>query len=134
MKKKKQKHNDTKLSLWREGLRPETRHSVGAIVAFAIGAVILLAYFGKAGVVGDMTHRLFLTLFRIMFFLVRTLGFCAHRARVSLLRLLRGESYYCLRSWEQLMCWAAARLQGMSDFCSHIRFFDFLISGQVLYC
>ncbi|HEY4497622.1 MAG TPA: DNA translocase FtsK [Candidatus Paceibacterota bacterium] len=70
MKKKKQKHNDTKLSLWREGLRPETRHSVGAIVAFAIGAVILLAYFGKAGVVGNMTHRLFTTLFGTMFLMV----------------------------------------------------------------
>lgn len=75
MKKKKQKNNDTKFSLWRDGLRPETRHSVGAVFAFAIGGVILLAYFGKAGVVGDITLRLFTTLFGSTFLMVPAMFF-----------------------------------------------------------
>jgi len=70
MKKKKQKHHDSQRSSWYEGLRPEARHSVGAVFLFAAGAVILLAYFDKAGIVGTMTHRLFTALFGNAFLLV----------------------------------------------------------------
>ena len=86
MKKKKQKNNHTQRSSWYDDLRPETRHSVLAVFSFAVGAVILLAYFGNAGVIGNMTNRLFTALFGNAFLLVPLMFFIVG---IGLLRALR---------------------------------------------
>src|SRR3989344_4855192 len=65
---KKQKGKDQ--GKWHEGIKPETKQSVFAIFAFAIGILLTLAAFGRAGFVGDNLQKLFELLFGRAFFLV----------------------------------------------------------------
>ncbi len=55
---------------WYQGLRVETRQSVWAVVAFAAALLLLLAWLGKAGLVGESAYYVFTLLFGRGFFIV----------------------------------------------------------------
>ena len=48
---------------WHDDLRPETKKSILAIIAFLFAAIFLLSYLGKAGAVGGYTFKILNSLF-----------------------------------------------------------------------
>lgn len=67
---KRRKNKNFEKSKWHEGLKPETKQSVFAVAAFALGLLFTLAAFGQAGLVGNNLQRIFELLFGRAFFLV----------------------------------------------------------------
>ncbi|MBI2023194.1 DUF87 domain-containing protein [Candidatus Giovannonibacteria bacterium] len=67
--KKKQKES------WSRDLSDETKHSIWAILAFVVSLILALAYFGKAGLVGDSIQRALEYVFGKGFFLVPLIFF-----------------------------------------------------------
>ena len=57
---------------WHDGLKPETKHSILAIVFLGLALFFSLAAFGKAGLVGNSLYSAFSFIFGSMFFLVPT--------------------------------------------------------------
>ncbi|TSC78641.1 MAG: DNA segregation ATPase FtsK/SpoIIIE, S-DNA-T family [Parcubacteria group bacterium Gr01-1014_29] len=55
---------------WHDDLRPETKRSVWAIISFVAAVVLLLAWFGKAGLAGAGISSFFTLLFGKMFLVV----------------------------------------------------------------
>lgn len=55
---------------WHEGIKHETKQSVFAVLAFAVGLMLTLAAFGKAGMLGNTVQRALEFLFGKAFFLV----------------------------------------------------------------
>jgi DNA segregation ATPase FtsK/SpoIIIE, S-DNA-T family len=55
---------------WHDDLRPETKRSVWAIVSFVVATILLLAWFGKAGLAGEGISSFFTLLFGNAFLVV----------------------------------------------------------------
>ncbi|MDP3784986.1 MAG: DNA translocase FtsK 4TM domain-containing protein [bacterium] len=72
--KKNKKENSSR---WHDGLKPETKQSIFAIVSFALALLFTLAAFGEAGLVGGKVQKLFELLFGKAFFLVPLVFFLA---------------------------------------------------------
>ncbi len=68
-KKKNQGKEATKPS-WHENLKPETRHSLWAVLCFTVSLILALAYFGEAGFVGKAIQKSLQLVFGKGFFLV----------------------------------------------------------------
>jgi len=70
----KKKRNNGKsgagIGAWHQNLRPETKHSLWAVLSFLAAVLLALAYFGKAGLVGDAIQKTLLLVFGKGFFLV----------------------------------------------------------------
>ena len=70
----KKKRSDWKsgagIGAWHQNLRPETKHSLWAVLSFLAAVLLALAYFGKAGLVGDAIQKTLLLVFGKGFFLV----------------------------------------------------------------
>ena len=77
MARKRNKNKREDKSRWHDGLKPETKQSVFAIVSFALALLFTLAAFGKAGLVGAGLQRGFELLFGKAFFLVPLVFFLA---------------------------------------------------------
>lgn len=60
---------------WHDGLRPETKHSILAIIFLGLALFFTLAAFGKAGVVGGSLNRVLEFVFGSAFFLVPLIFF-----------------------------------------------------------
>lgn len=76
-KEKKSKDTDFKLlkSKWHEDLRNETKHSILAVIAFAVSFIFILIVFHKAGVTGDFIFKIFSLIFGAGFYLLPVLSF-----------------------------------------------------------
>lgn len=57
---------------WHQSLKPETKHSLWAVLSFAVAVVLTLAYFGKAGLAGEAMKKALDLVFGKGFFLVPT--------------------------------------------------------------
>jgi len=68
---------------WHEGIKPETKRSVFAILSFAIAVLLALAAFGKAGLVGNGIQKILEVLFGRAFFMISLVFFIGG---ISLLR------------------------------------------------
>jgi len=67
---KNKKKKKDKAVPWHETLKPETKHSIWAIFSFTIAMLLALAYFGKAGFVGNAMQNALEVIFGRGFFLV----------------------------------------------------------------
>jgi len=75
-KKNRNKNIETKSS-WHQALGDETKKSIFAILFFVLGIIFSLAYFGKAGAVGNTSYKILQIIFGTGFFLVPTVCFIA---------------------------------------------------------
>ncbi|MDP3935238.1 MAG: DNA translocase FtsK [Candidatus Giovannonibacteria bacterium] len=77
----KKKRNNGKggagVGAWHQNLRPETKHSLWAVLSFLAAVLLALAYFGKAGLVGNAIQKTLLLVFGKGFFLVSLAFFLA---------------------------------------------------------
>lgn len=69
-KQKKNKHSESEKSAWHKHLPQETKHSLWALFSFVIAILLGLAYFGKAGAVGNALQYTLELLFGKAFFIV----------------------------------------------------------------
>ncbi|MBI2023819.1 DNA translocase FtsK [Candidatus Giovannonibacteria bacterium] len=67
---KKKNNNGKNKSKWHDGIKQETKQSVFAVFSFALGILLTLAAFGKAGFVGSELQYFLELLFGKAFFLV----------------------------------------------------------------
>lgn len=74
MARKKKKKNIEK---WHSDLHLETKQSILAVLSFALAFIFTLAAFGRAGLVGDTSYKIFETLFGKAFFLIPLVFFLA---------------------------------------------------------
>ena len=65
------------IGAWHANLRPETKHSLWAILSFLVAVILALAYFGKAGLIGNAIQKTLLLVFGKGFFLVSLAFFLA---------------------------------------------------------
>ena len=70
--KSKNKNGKEDKKRWHDGLKPETKHSISAIIFLGLAAFFTLAAFGKAGLVGSSLYSVLIFIFGKMFFLVPT--------------------------------------------------------------
>ncbi len=68
--KKSKKKNKAEKERWHDGLKPETKHSILAILFLGLASLFTLAAFGKAGTIGSSLYSVFDFVFGSMFFLV----------------------------------------------------------------
>ncbi|OGF70302.1 hypothetical protein A3I28_03270 [Candidatus Giovannonibacteria bacterium RIFCSPLOWO2_02_FULL_43_37] len=77
----KKKRNNGKMGagigVWHQNLRPETKHSLWAVLSFLVAVILALAYFGKAGLIGNAIQKTLLLVFGKGFFLVSLAFFLA---------------------------------------------------------
>src|SRR3989344_4427834 len=57
------------IGAWHQNLRPETKHSLWAVLSFAVSAILAMAYFGGAGMIGNVVRRSLFFVFGKGFFL-----------------------------------------------------------------
>ncbi len=55
---------------WHQSLKPETKHSLWAVLSFAVALILTLAYFGEAGLAGEAIKKSLNMVFGKGFFLV----------------------------------------------------------------
>jgi len=89
-KKKKRKNAEYNIK-WHQALKDETKKSIFAIISFVLGVIFSLAYFGKAGVVGNTSYKILEIIFGAGFFLVPTVCFIATISLVSSFSRLEEE-------------------------------------------
>ncbi|KKS96404.1 MAG: translocase FtsK protein [Candidatus Giovannonibacteria bacterium GW2011_GWA1_43_15] len=65
------------IGVWHQNLRPETKHSLWAVLSFLVAVILALAYFGKAGLIGNAIQKTLLLVFGKGFFLVSLAFFLA---------------------------------------------------------
>lgn len=68
--KKNRNKNGKNKERWHDNLKPETKHSISAIIFLGLAAFFTLAAFGEAGVVGGSLYSGLIFVFGKMFFLV----------------------------------------------------------------
>jgi len=68
---------------WHQALKDETKKSIFAIISFVLGIIFSLAYFGKAGIIGNTSYKILEIIFGAGFFLVPTVCFIATISLVS---------------------------------------------------
>ena len=74
-KENKEKDDKKERAKWHEDLKPETKHSILAIVSFALGIIFILTAFGKAGIIGGSLYNVLALIFGTGFFLAPILCF-----------------------------------------------------------
>ena len=77
MSNKNRKKNRQDAAKWHDGLNPETKHSILAIIFLGLSLLFTLAAFGKAGTIGNSLYSALDFIFGSMFFLVPVFFFIA---------------------------------------------------------
>ncbi|MDP3051957.1 MAG: DNA translocase FtsK [bacterium] len=70
MSNKNRKKNRQDAAKWHDGLKPETKHSILAIIFLGLSLLFTLAAFGRAGTIGNSLYSVLAFIFGSMFFLV----------------------------------------------------------------
>lgn len=100
---KKEKGDEIKIRekpKWHEDLRQETKHSILAVISFALSFIFILTAFHKAGILGDYLFRVFSFIFGAGFFLIPLLCFLlgisfliSFKARILAVNLIGGGTF-----------------------------------------
>lgn len=82
---------------WHEDLKKETKHSILAVISFAVSLIFILTAFSKAGVIGNYFFKLFTFFFGAGFYLIPVLCILlgisfliSFRARILAINLIGG--------------------------------------------
>jgi len=85
---------------WHEDLKQETKHSILAIISFALGVIFILTAFGKAGLIGGSLYNILNIIFGTGFFLIPILCFLlgisfltSFRTRILAINLIGGALF-----------------------------------------
>jgi len=94
---KSKKKNKEEKTRWHDGLKPETKHSISAVIFLGLAVFFTLASFGRAGMVGKSVYRVLEFTFGSAFFLVPVffflgslISFLSLRARLFFTTLIGG--------------------------------------------